>query len=201
MPELDHIFLFVPNEARARALMSEAGLRVNYARAHHGQGTRNLCACLDDMFLELIWADGAPAAEETERITLSARARGQGCPIGVSWRGACDLDCVPYAAPFLPPGAAIPVARASLDPSLPFVFRTPGGSRPIDRADGLIGDRQMPHLAMLGHCQIHVPDPEPAAKLLDRFERISVCQGDFALSLTLLGHDGSIGREFTWAPG
>ena len=60
MPELDHLFLFVSSEATARQMMDDAGLRVNYSLSHPGQGTRNLCACLDDVFLELIWLDGSP---------------------------------------------------------------------------------------------------------------------------------------------
>jgi Glyoxalase-like domain len=186
MAELDHIFLFVSDERHARAMMAAASLRVNYSRIHHGQGTRNLCACLDDIFLELIWLDGSPIAAESERITLAARGRGQGCPIGVSWRGACDLDSNPYAAPFLPAGLTIPVARASLDPKMPFVFQSPGGTSPINRKDDLVGDRQAPHLTVMKHCR------------LAAFERISVCQGNYGLGITLLGADGRIGRKIRW---
>ena len=53
--ELDHIFLFVRNEEPAQRMMADAGLRVNYTRHHPGQGTTNLCACLDDMFFELLF--------------------------------------------------------------------------------------------------------------------------------------------------
>lgn len=197
--ELDHVFLFVPNELRAREMMASAGLRVNYTRIHKGQGTRNLCACLDDMFLELLWLDGSECAAETERITLAARGRGLGSPIGVSWRGACDLDCAAYAAPFLPPGSTIPVARASLDLSLPFVFRTPGGTRPIDRMGGLVGNRQSPHLAVLGHCEILAPNPEAVAQLLRPFGNITVREGEHGLNVTLLDSNGRVAREFAWA--
>jgi Glyoxalase-like domain len=198
--ELDHIFLFVFDEQRARQMMAAASLRVNYTRVHEGQGTRNICACLDDMFLELLWLDGSAIAAESEDITLAARGRGQGCPIGVSWRGACDLECVEYAAPFLPTGVSIPIARASLDPNLPFVFRSPGGIRPIDRTDDLVGNRQSPELTILGQCNIFVPNPEPVARLLGTFDRISVREGRPSLNLTLLDSNGRIGREFTWEP-
>ena len=63
--EVDHIFLFVSGEARAREMMEAARLRVNYSRAHPGQGTRNLCACLDDVFLELLWLDGSEILPES----------------------------------------------------------------------------------------------------------------------------------------
>lgn len=196
--ELDHIFLFVPHEPRAREMMAKAGLRVNYSRIHKGQGTRNVCACLDDMFLELIWLDGSDAAKECEEITLAARGRGEGSPIGVSWRGECELDCVDYKAPFLPDGVAIPVARASLDPDMPFVFRTPGGIRPIDRSDGLVGNRQSPDLTVLGRCEITVPNPAPVAELLAAFDRITVREGHPSLNLILLDRNGRTGREFKW---
>jgi Glyoxalase-like domain len=198
MTELDHIFLIVSDEQNARALMDSAGLRVNYTRIHEGQGTRNLCACLDDMFLELLWLDGSAIHAETERISLASRGRGLGSPIGISWRGICDLEQVHYAAPFLPSGVSIPVARASLDPALPFVFRTPGGIRPIDRTDGLVGDRQSPYLTVLGHCEIIVPNPEVVAALLKGFDHVSVSNGEPSLHIQLLNSQGEVGREFTW---
>jgi Glyoxalase-like domain len=197
-PELDHVFLFVSDEQCAREMMAAAKLRVNYSRTHKGQGTRNICACLDDMFLELLWLDGSAISAESDQITLAARGRGQGSPIGISWRGACDLDCIEYAAPFLPAGVTIPVAHASLDPNLPFVFRTPGGARPIDRIDELVGDRQSPELTILGHCEILVPKPELVAKLLANFDRITVREGPASLNLTIFDSNGRIGREFTW---
>jgi hypothetical protein len=196
--ELDHIFLFVRDEHHAREMIAQAGLRVNYSRIHKGQGTRNICACLDDMFLELLWLDGSVAANECEAITLTARGRGEGSPIGVSWRGECNLDCVGYKAPFLPEGGTIPVARASLDPDMPFVFRTPGGIRPIDRTDGLVGNRQSPDLTVLGYCEISVPNPGPVAALLAGFDRITVCEGRPGLNLILLDQHGQSGREFKW---
>lgn len=52
--ELDHLFLLVSDEQTAIAMMEDSGLRVNYRRVHPGQGTSNLCACLDDVFIELL---------------------------------------------------------------------------------------------------------------------------------------------------
>jgi hypothetical protein len=196
--ELDHVFLFVSDEAVAHAMMAAANLKVNYARVHKGQGTRNLCACLDDMFLELLWLDGSEVSAESEAITLGARGRGQGSSIGVSWRGACDLDCVNYAAPFLPANVMIPVALASMDRDLPFVFRTPGGTKPIDRKDGLVGERQSPELTVLGHCEIVVPNAEEVRHLLQGFERITVREGAPGLNVSLLNAEGRVGRAFSW---
>jgi hypothetical protein len=193
--ELDHVFLFVPDERCATQMLAAAGLTVNYSRIHQGQGTRNLCACLDDMFIELLWLDGSPIAPECERLRLAACGRGQGSPIGVSWRGPYEIACFEYAAPFLPTGMTIPVANASLDPELPLIFRSPGGTRPIDRTDGLVGNRQSPSLTVLGHCEVAVPNPKPVAFVLEHFDRVSVRQGSPSLHLTLLDAQGRVGRE------
>lgn len=202
--ELDHLFVIVPDEKSAVAMMEDAGLRGNYQRVHPGQGTSNLCACLDDVFIELLWLDGSEISDETEAITLSSRARGKGSAIGVSWRGLSPFEnqnggTTPYFAPFLPEGVNIPVATASLDPSLPFVFRTPGGIPPIKRTDGLVGDRQAPELATLGCCEIVVPNADSVRELLAPFESISVQSGNSALKLTLLRPDGTVGRRVDWA--
>jgi hypothetical protein len=197
--ELDHIFLFVSNETTARKMMKAANLRVNYSRVHPGQGTRNLCACLDDVFLELLWLDGTEISAESERITLGARGRSVGSPIGVSWRGVGPFEeNLSYAAPFLPNGLTIPVARASLDPELPFVFRTPGGTPPIQRTDGLVGERQTPELATLKVCVVSVPNPKIVMPLLSPFEKISVCKGLPGLRFTLLDIRGEVKRSFEW---
>ncbi len=203
MPELDHLFLFVSSEATARQMMDDAGLRVNYSRSHPGQGTRNLCACLDDVFLELIWLDGSPISPASEHISLGLRGRGKGSPIGVSWRGASPWDdmkdaIAPYNAPFLPTGVHIPVAKQSLDPNVPFVFKTPGGIPPSKRTDGLVGDRQIPHLSVLGDCEISVPNPISVASLLNPFKGVKVKKGAPVLRLTLLRSDGAVGQKLEW---
>ncbi|UWR24517.1 VOC family protein [Sulfitobacter sp. S190] len=202
--ELDHIFLVVADERTARSTMKDADLRVNYTRDHPGQGTRNICACLDNVFLELLWHDKTTVSAESEAITLGARIRGEGCPIGISWRGMSPFEDTaegtePYNAPFLPKGMSIPVAAASLDPMLPFVFRTPGGTPPIDRTDGLVGRRQAPELATLSHCEVSLPDPGAAEHLLAPFRQISLRQGEYALKLVLLRPDQSVGRTITWS--
>jgi hypothetical protein len=196
--ELDHIFLFVASEAVARSMMQKAGLRVNYSRSHPGQGTRNLCACLDDIFIELIWLDGTPISPESERVTLGARGRGEGSPLGVSWRGEAVPDCDIYSAPFLPVGRTIPFARASLDPMMPFIFQSPGGVRPIDRTDGLVGERQQPHLTTLSHCTISLPEPDRTAGLLASFDQIVVARGARAIAFAI---NGVPDRTITWPIG
>jgi hypothetical protein len=158
---------------------------------------------LDDIFLELLWFDGSDVSDATEQITLGARLRGDGAPIGISWRGLsefeqCQGGTVDYAAPFLPPDKAIPVAVQSLDLSMPFVFKTPGGVAPIDRVDGLVGERQSPELSTLGTCDIRVPNAEVVGPLLAPFQNISVSSGEPAMDVTLLRSDGSVGRRVQW---
>lgn len=197
--ELDHMFLFVKDEATARSMMKAAGLRVNYSRAHPGQGTKNLCACLDDIYFELLWMDGTEVSDETERVGLGRRGRGNGSPFGIAWRGDADIDVVFYAAPFLPEGLDIPIAKASMDPELPFVFQSPGGSRPIDRDDELTGKRQRPFLASLEHCSIRLPDPDILPRFMHEFERLSFERGAPRIEVLLTAPDRQATHRFTWS--
>jgi hypothetical protein len=198
MVELDHVFLFVRDESTAAQMMRDAGLRVNYSRVHPGQGTRNLCACLDDMFLELLWLDGSDISPQSEQVTLGRRGRGDGSPIGVAWRGEAALVTQAYRAPFLPDPVTIPVALASFDASLPFVFKSPGGVKPVARTDGLVGDCQRPALSRLGQCTVIVPDPAPVENLLMGFDKLKVERGPAGLALQLLDADGVVARRFEW---
>lgn len=197
--EIDHIFLFTRDEAQARTMMQEAGLVVNYSRVHPGQGTTNVCACLEDMFLELLWLDGSAISAESERITLGLRGRGEGSPIGISWRGDDhDLATEPYAAPFLPAGMTIPVSPASLDPKQPFVFKTPGGTPPSLRNDDLAGNRQLPRFAGLANCTISAPNPDECARMLAPFEDVQVVAGPDGMRFTLIDPEGHECREVAW---
>lgn len=202
--ELDHIFLIVHDELHARFLMDQAGLRVNYSRVHRGQGTRNICACLDDIFIEVLWPDGSEVSTETKQATLADRCNGIGLPVGISWRGLSPFEAsangtVPYFAPFLPSGVCIPIASDSLDLSLPFVFQTPGGTPPIDRTDSLVGERQLPDLATLGKCELSVRDAKRIQEFLAPFEKIEVREGVPTMKLELLRPDGSIGKIISWS--
>ena len=178
--------------------MRDAGLRVNYSRVHPGQGTRNLCACLDDIFLELLWLDGSEISAESNEIGLAARGRGNGAPIGISWRGPTTLETKPYHAPFLPKGMSIPIAAASADLSLPFVFQTPGGIPPIDRTDGLVGTRQLPFATTMRHAVIgDIPAPD-AQVLLRAFSKLSITSGKPHLQIELLNDQSELVAEIDW---
>ena len=197
--ELDHIFLFVKDEATARDMIEQAGLRVNYGRAHPGQGTRNLCACLDNIYFELLWLDGSPIADASEAIGLGKRGRGDGSPLGLAWRGGADIDCIDYAAPFLPPGITIPVAKASLDKSLPFAFQSPGGIPPANGDKSLVGQRQRPTYRSLEEVTIALPFANKLPAFMRRFERTHFDTGKPRMEATLSVPSGSTTHRFTWS--
>ena len=197
--ELDHIFLFVKDEVTAQAMMEHAGLRVNYSRAHPGQGTRNLCACLDDMYFELLWLDGSPIADASEAIGLGKRGRGEGSPLGLAWRGGADIDCTDYAAPFLPPGMSIRVAKASLDRGLPFVFQSPGGIPPVNGDKCLVGQRQRPTFGSLKDVTIALPHESKLPAFMRNFERTRFVTGKPGIEVTLSMLSGAVTHRFTWS--
>ena len=200
MAALDHAFMFVASEAEADRLFARDGLRVNYRRQHPGQGTRNACAALDDVFLELLWLDGTRPSDATSAIGLPARGRGEGSPFGISWRGEADLPTVPYAAPFLPDGITIPVARASVDdPSLPFVFRTPGGAPPADRPE-LTGERQTPDLSTLHAITLYDPEPARLGWIAGAIDGLVVEAGAPGMTFTLADPSGRPARTVEWRP-
>lgn len=57
---IDHIFMLVDPGGPEIAQMTELGLLETYRRVHTGQGTRNICYCFDNMFLELLYAPSTP---------------------------------------------------------------------------------------------------------------------------------------------
>ena len=189
--------MVVPNEAAARQRMAADGLRINYARAHPGQGTANVCACLDDVFLELLWFDGSPISDETMRIGLGGRANA-GSPFGIAWRGEPTLDVDRYAAPFLDDERTLPVWSGSAAVANPFIFGSPGGVAPARRTDGLPGERQRPELVSLGSCVLRHPELDAIREAIDPIEGIELERGQPALRMTLLRPDGTPGRDIVW---
>lgn len=196
--ELDHIFLFVPSKEHAIGMMARDGLSINYGRKHPGQGTENVCACLDDIFLELLWLDGTAISPESEAIGLGARGRGDALPLGIAWRGQAPFATTPYRPPYMPPDRPIPVATDSLDPAMPLVFASPEGTAPADRTDGLAGIRQTPGLATLGQCRLRIPRASAARPLLAPFGRFELEDGPIRLEMRLLSPDGKIARTIVW---
>ncbi|MBF0335866.1 MAG: hypothetical protein HQL40_19860 [Alphaproteobacteria bacterium] len=87
---------------------------------------------------------GGPAIART-RLAERARWRETGAsPFGIALRGdqPAPFATWDYAPPYLPAGMTIPVALASDDPRHPFVFVSPGTSRPDQWTDGRAGARQ-----------------------------------------------------------
>jgi len=169
--ELDHVVMFVESEEKARAKALEAGLKINASRSHKGQGTSNICAFLDDMFIEFIWLDGTPICQESERVTIGERGRGAGLPLGVSWRGDFSVECSPYRAPYLPDGVSIPVLQASLDIAMPLVFGSPFGVPPAERTGDRFAIRQLPNVTALHNIKIGLKNPDPVSGALNGIEK------------------------------
>ena len=172
--DLDHVFLFVPSRACAERRFAAAGLRATFSRVHPGQGTTNLCAFLDDMFIELLWLDGSAPSQATQDLGLIDRARGKGLPLGLAWRGASSTPTFGYAAPYLPAGKTIAVARASRDPQVPLLFQSPAQAAPVHLPKEQVGNRQGPELTTLRGCQIGLQDRDAAKRALAAFARVTV---------------------------
>ncbi len=144
--DLDHIFIMIdPGRADDAAL--GLGLHEAYRRQHPGQGTRNICYALPDLFVEILWLDDRAAAESPAiaRTSLSSRGRWRNtgaCPLGVAWRGAAaPFPTWDFCPPYLPAGLTIPMACDSDDIQQPLLFRSPGSTTPrdwpVDRQGGL----------------------------------------------------------------
>lgn len=138
---LDHLFCFVEPDfvgSPAHAALVELGLRLEFGRVHHGQGTANRLALFPESSLELLWlADRGEAETNPLRLDRRADARAEGgSPFGVCLRGRLDpeLRRAHFWAYALPgsPFEAIWIARASDDLRWPllFVFDTEIDTRP-----------------------------------------------------------------------
>lgn len=149
---LDHVFVFVEPGAPEAATLDEAGLRESFRRDHPGQGTTNVCYCFDNAYLELLWETDraeitSPAIAPT-RLAERAQWRDNGaCPFGIAVRTPSADAPLPFQTwtwdpPFLPDGMVLPVATLSEDANQPFVFRSPGHTRPDAWTDGRAGRRQ-----------------------------------------------------------
>ena len=150
--QLDHVFVFVDDlETASKALMC-LGLEESFRRRHPGQGTENICFCFENAYLELLTVsdrDGvrAPALAATKLWERSQWRSNGANPFGISFRLTGESEAIPfptwdYRPPYLPEGMSIPVAVASDDLALPFVFRSPGSLPPSEWTDGRAGNLQ-----------------------------------------------------------
>ena len=199
-PALCHVFVFTEPGAPERAALEAAGLRESYRRAHPGQGTANVCYCLDNAYLELLWVEDAGdlASAPIARTRLAERSRWRetgASPFGLSLRGAMPFDAWEFRPPYLPPGMAIPVALSSEDPRQPFLFRSPGDARPDAWTDGRAGDRQRAAgLAEIAGVRLEFPagvEPGPDWRALEASGLLVLGRGPAPrLELTLSRRDG-----------
>ena len=139
---IDHVFMFVEADGPEIALLEATGLVETYRRVHPGQGTRNVCYCFDNLFLELLWVDDPDAArsDPIKRTGLYERSlwRTNGaCPFGIAWRQSSTHPTmtVPtwaFTPPYLPDGVSITVATDGDDAGQPMMFESPGSTAPAD---------------------------------------------------------------------
>ncbi|THF70941.1 hypothetical protein E7T06_05125 [Deinococcus sp. Arct2-2] len=139
---IDHVSMFIEPDGPEIARMEAAGLVETYRRSHPGQGTRNVCYCFDNLFLELLWVDEPDAARSATiaRTRLYERSlwRTNGaCPFGIAWRRpslhpALTVPTWTFTPPYLPDGMSIPVATDSDDVRQPMMFESPGAAAPIE---------------------------------------------------------------------
>lgn len=208
--DLCHLFVFVADPAAALDILTRTGLAESFRRRHPGQGTANVCACFDNSYLELLWAEdeseliSAPIVRT--RLAERARWRETGAsPFGIGLR-RLRVPAWDYRPPFLPEGMSIPVALASEDPRQPFLFRSPGEARPDAWTDGRAGDRQK----AAGLCEIIGLDldlpvaPAPAFKVLAEQGLVTLKPAVTAKAhLTISRAGGGTRRltlpDFTWA--
>ncbi len=128
---IDHLFVCA-TRAEAGALI-ESGFAPGRAAVHEGQGTANLCFCFDNAYLECLWmhdeAEIRSAAVSPVSLWERTHWRENGaCPFGVALRRkspSAQPHTWAYAAPFLPPGATLPILTPPDSPELPLVFLSP----------------------------------------------------------------------------
>lgn len=155
---IDHIFMFIDPEGPEIEQMAKIGLVETYRRVHQGQGTRNVCYCFDNMFLELLWIDDPDAAlspmiKRTRLYDRSVWRRRDVCPFGIAWRASRSgaeptIATWAFSPPYLPKCMTIAVAEDGDDPRLPMMFRSPGSLPPTEWPPERRGELQ--HRSSLG---------------------------------------------------
>ena len=155
---IDHVFMFIEADGPEISHLASLGLVETYRRVHSGQGTRNICYCFDNMFLELLWVDDRDAlrSKAVERTALFERSLWQTngkCPFGIGLRRSQNESPFSFPSwdfrpPYLPAGMSIPVAIDSEDPIQPLIFESPGTTAPTEWPVEKRGSLQ--HSARLG---------------------------------------------------
>jgi hypothetical protein len=132
--------------------LASLGLVETYRRTHSGQGTQNVCYCLDNLLLELLWVNDREAArsDAIKRSGIYDRSmwRTNGtCPFGIAWRQfppgpASTLPTWDFKPHYLPEGMSISVATDSDDLRQPMMFGSPGATPPIEWPESKRGSLQ-----------------------------------------------------------
>lgn len=180
--ELDHLFVFVaPEEAApggdAFEGLAALGLEPSFRRRHVGQGTANLCYAFDNAYLELLFvADEAELQSSSlNRARFAERSawrRTGASPFGIACRGILPGESWTYRNPDFPPGVSIAISKESDDPTLPFVFSSPGKTPPSAWTDGRAGQRQtVAGLSRLAIERLTLPRLPATGGALDLFHR------------------------------
>lgn len=178
---IDHIYMFIEPYGPEIARLEALGLVETYRRIHLGQGTRNVCYCFDNMFVELLWVDD-PAATRSHNIRRTGlyerslwRTNGT-CPFGIAWRGTVQNQVVAvptwaFEPPYLPSGWSIAVATDGDDPRQPMMFQSPGSTAPVTWPRERCGSLQ--HGAGLGAVTEIVLEMPPTSPPCDALKAIS----------------------------
>ncbi len=189
-PALCHLFQFTtPDAPEVRAL----GLAENFRRSHPGQGTSNVCCCLDNAYLEFLWVDRPAELAAVPRLGFAARSawRTSGAsPFGIGLHGG-GLPFPSWDHRLM--DLTIPVAVDSDDPRQPLLFLSPGKERPDQWPDGRAGRRQTDQgLAEIMTLHLDSPvEPAPALRLLADLGLLTLGRAErHRLTLTVSRSDG-----------
>jgi hypothetical protein len=203
--ELCHVVWFVAPGAPERAGLQALGLAPSFKRAHPGQGTRNVCFCFDNAYLELVWIEDAVAARSMAgRLRLVERADPSAPDVlpfgfGIRTDRALPFAAFAYRPPFLPAGTAIAVAVESEDGRQPLIFRSPGSLRPDAWTDGHAGARQAAAgLEAIIALRLDLPAPTPTGRALGALVDAGLltlgrAAGAPRLRLSIARADGGVG--------
>lgn len=216
---LDHVFVFVTAEeagpgGAARSALEAIGLVPSYERRHHGQGTANVCWCFDDAYLELLFVVD-PEERDRDAPARNGFARRStwrdsgASPFGIAVRGGPPPgDTWDYRIAAFPPGLSIPVSTDSDDPTVPFVFASPGNEPPIAWSDDRAGGRQTgAGLSTLVVEELGLPSREARVPVLDALagagaiERLVMDVMEHTMVLRLGGRLRLRLPDFTLLPG
>ena len=129
--DIDHIFIFSPNNGQEVDELVEFGLTEGSGRSHQGIGTINRRIFFENVYLEILWVQKTTETQQTAReLGLWQRANfmsSQYSPFGLCLSNRSELDemftfAFSFHAAFLPPDKTIDVITNEV---MPWIFRFP----------------------------------------------------------------------------